>query len=147
VIVIGVGNRLRRDDGAGPAVIGELENRSLKEVTLAVSDGEPTRLIELWTGADLAIVVDGVLTPSGEPGRIHESDSVTAGGSGTSSHALGPEVAVRLGEVIGRMPARLRIYAIEGADFGFGLGLCPAVAQAVVQVADRITALAEATTR
>jgi hydrogenase maturation protease len=141
VIVIGVGNELRRDDGAGPAVIAELRRRSLKDVCLVVSDGEPSRLIDLWSGVDLAIVVDAVLAAAEEPGRVRELDSVREALPGASSHALGLGVAARLGEALGRMPARLRIYVIEGADFGYGSGLCPPVARAVTEVADRIAAL------
>ncbi|MEV0403134.1 hydrogenase maturation protease [Actinoallomurus sp. NPDC050550] len=143
MIVIGVGNELRHDDGAGPAVIGELRDRRLKGVTLAVSDGEPARLIDLWAEADLAVVVDAVQTTSGEPGRVRELDSINGVHPGTSSsHALGLGAAMRLAEALDRMPGRLRIYSIEGADFGLGPGLSAPVAQAVTEVAQRITTLA-----
>jgi hydrogenase maturation protease len=141
MIVIGVGNELRRDDGAGPAVIEELRGRSLEGVTLAVSDGEPSRLIDLWAGADQAVVIDAAPTSSGEPGHVRELDSVDGVPSSTSSHALGLGVASRLGRTLDRMPATMRIFIIEGADFGFGAGLCPPVARAVTDVADRIARL------
>jgi hydrogenase maturation protease len=140
VIVIGVGNELRRDDGAGPAVVDELRNRPLEGTTLAISDGEPSRLLDLWAGADLAIVVDAIPSTD-QPGRVRELDTVGGVEPGTSSHALGLGVATRLGEALGRMPAAMRIYLIEGADFGFGPGLSPLVVRAVTDVADRITAL------
>ncbi|MFB9836909.1 hydrogenase maturation protease [Actinoallomurus acaciae] len=140
MIVIGVGNELRRDDGAGPAVVGELRGRSLEGTTLAVSDGEPSRLLDLWAGADLAIVVDA-MPSADEPGRVRELHVVGDAGSGTSSHALGLGTAARLGEALGRMPAAMRVYVIEGADFGFGPGLSPPVVRAVTDVADRITTL------
>lgn len=142
MIVIGVGNEFRRDDGAGPAVIDELRGRRLDRLTLAVCDGEPARLIDLWAGTDLAIVVDTVVAADGEPGRIREVDVLDGAAPGTSSHALGLGHAARLGEVLDRMPRRLRIYAIEGADFGFGPGLCRPVRRAVAEVADRIATLA-----
>ena len=56
-VVIGIGNEFRRDDGAGSAVIGQLRGR-VPCVRLVVTDGEPTRLIDAWTGAALAVVVD-----------------------------------------------------------------------------------------
>jgi hydrogenase maturation protease len=59
-VVIGVGNEFRRDDGAGPAVIARLRGLVPPGVDLVVTDGEPTRLIEAWTGAALAVVVDAV---------------------------------------------------------------------------------------
>ena len=140
MIVIGVGNEFRRDDGAGPAVVEELRGRSLRGVALTVSDGEPSRLIDLWAGADQAVVVDAAPS-SGEPGHVQELGRPYDGPSGTSSHALGLGLASRLGRALGRMPAALRIYTIEGADFGFGVGLCPPVARAVTDVADRIARL------
>ncbi|HZE32689.1 MAG TPA: hydrogenase maturation protease [Actinoallomurus sp.] len=141
MIVIGVGNELRCDDGAGLAVIDELRSRSLEGVILAVSDGEPSRLLDLWAGADLAVVVDALPSSASEPGSVRELDTLGGVEPGTSSHDLGLGVAARLGEALGRMPAALRIYLIEGSDFGFGTGLSPLVVRAVAEVADRITAL------
>ncbi|MGH3405779.1 MAG: hypothetical protein ACRDRJ_25285, partial [Streptosporangiaceae bacterium] len=37
-------------------------------VELVVTDGEPTRLIEAWTGAALAVVVDAVRVQPPRPG-------------------------------------------------------------------------------
>jgi hypothetical protein len=48
VVVIGVGNPYRRDDGVGPAVIERLRRQGLDGVTLAESDGEAAALIMLW---------------------------------------------------------------------------------------------------
>lgn len=45
-MVIGVGNEFRRDDGAGPAVVGQLRDRVPPGVELVITDGEPARLIE-----------------------------------------------------------------------------------------------------
>jgi hydrogenase maturation protease len=60
VVVIGVGNEFRRDDGVGPAVVASLRDRVPPGVDLVLTDGEPTRLIEAWTGAVLAVVIDAV---------------------------------------------------------------------------------------
>ena len=40
-------------------------------VDLVITDGEPTRLIEAWTGAALAVVVDAVRAQPPHPGRVH----------------------------------------------------------------------------
>ena len=69
VVVIGVGNDFRRDDGAGPAVVASLRGRVPPGVELVLTDGEPTRLIEAWAGAALAIVVDAVRAHPPRPGR------------------------------------------------------------------------------
>ncbi|GAA4507590.1 hypothetical protein GCM10023191_066200 [Actinoallomurus oryzae] len=113
---------------------------SLEGATLAVSVGEPSRLLDLWDGADLAVVVDAVPSTD-EPGHVHKPDAVGMVEPGTSSHDLGLGIATRLGETLGRMPVVMRIYLIGGVDFGFGTGLSPPVVRAVTDVADRITTL------
>lgn len=142
-IVIGIGNELRRDDGAGPAVVAALRGRAAAlPATLAVTDGEPARLIELWAGADLAIVVDAVRAEPPSPGRIHDlgADTAALAARPVSGHALGLGEAVALGLAVDRMPERLRVLAIEGLDFGFGPGLTPQVSAAVGLVTGRLAA-------
>ena len=91
VVVIGVGNEFRRDDGAGPAVVGRLRDLVPPGVELVITDGEPTRLVEAWTGAALAVVVDAVRAQPPQPGRVHRF-VVDRPGGGTaraaSSHGL-----------------------------------------------------------
>jgi hydrogenase maturation protease len=70
-VVIGVGNEFRRDDGAGPAVVARLRDLAPPGVELVTMDGEPTRLIEAWTGAALAVVVDAVRAEPPQPGTVH----------------------------------------------------------------------------
>jgi hydrogenase maturation protease len=142
VIVIGIGNEVRRDDGAGPTMIRELRDRCPLDVLLVACDGEPARLIDLWTGADLAVVVDAV-PPSYGPGHVHEATDLPADAHAhTSCHGLGLVEAAELGRVLDRMPRKLRCYTIEGADFGLGSGLSPSVQRAVTEVAGRIAVLA-----
>ena len=138
VVGIGVGNEFRRDDGAGPAVVASLRGRVPPGVELLLADGEPTRLIEAWTGAALAVVVDAVLANPPRPGRVHRFvlDRPLAGTTRTaSSHGFGLDDAVRLGLALDRMPGRLVVHAIEADDLSQGQGLTPLVAAAVGDVA------------
>ena len=120
-VVIGVGNPYRRDDGVGPAVIDRLRDRAPAAVRLDESDGEPSQLLELWSGADLAIVVDAVRTADGRPGRVHQR--CRPGGAGGIPGQL-PRVdlgdAVALALAVDRMPATLVLYGIEVADIRSG---------------------------
>lgn len=140
-MVIGVGNEFRRDDGAGPAVVGQLRDRVPPGVELVITDGEPARLIEAWTGAALAVVVDAVRAQPPQPGTVHRF-VVDRPGTGTertaSSHGLGLDDAISLAIALDRMPGRLIVHAIEAADLGQGTGLTPAVAAAVGTVASAI---------
>ena len=140
-MVIGVGNEFRRDDGAGPAVVGRLRDLAPPGVDLVVTDGEPTRLMEAWTGAALAIVVDAVRAEPAQPGRVHRFVVDRPGGASVrtaSSHGLGLDDAISLSVALDRMPGRLIVHAIEASDLAQGPGLTPAVAAAVDPVARAI---------
>jgi hydrogenase maturation protease len=141
VVVIGVGNEYRRDDGAGPAVLARLRDRVPPGVELVLTDGEPTRLIDAWTSASLAVVVDAVCADPPRPGRVHrfELDRPLAGATRTaSSHGFGLDDAIQLALVLDRMPSRLIVYAIEAADLTQGTGLTPLVAAVVDEAASAI---------
>ena len=54
VLVIGIGNDFRRDDGVGLAVAAELAKRRLPGVRVMTAIGEPASILEAWTGVLLA---------------------------------------------------------------------------------------------
>jgi len=149
-VVVGVGNEFRRDDGAGPEVIARLRalqpgDASLSGVTLALSDGEPGRMIDLWEGARLAVVVDAVRDSSMPPGHLYQVavDALTGvvdgvADSAASSHSIGLGDTVELARALGRLPARLTVLAVVGRDFGFGTSLTPEVAIAVGELVEQV---------
>ena len=149
-VVIGVGNSFRRDDGAAEAVTARvsaaLPERLRDTVRVVSVNGESSALVELWDGVDLAVVVDAVHGASA-PGVVHHvelspvTDSEALGvlrAPRLSSHGAGVAEAVALGAELGRVPQRLVVYGIEGADFGEGPGLSAAVEAAVDAVAKRV---------
>lgn len=146
-VIIGVGNPTRRDDGAGNAVIRDLQVRleGSTDVRLMESSGDPAELLAAWTGVPVVIVVDASRSGA-PPGTVTELDAAK-GSSGhglrRSTHAMGVMEAVQLGKALGRMPSQLRILAIEGADFGYGEGLSRSVEVAVAVLADRLFAEVE----
>ncbi|GHH59636.1 peptidase M52 [Kitasatospora indigofera] len=148
VIVIGVGNEYRRDDGVGWAVVTRLAERARKRplpgrTSLVLCDGDPARLISHWDGADLAIVVDAAHTHPGQPGRVHrlvmDDGRIAAADRATSSHGLGLGDAVELARELDRLPRRLVVYAVEGADCSPGTGLSAPVELAASRLAAQIT--------
>jgi hydrogenase maturation protease len=153
VVVIGVGNPWRGDDGVGVAVAREVADR-LRRLTatgpgaepravveVAEVDGEPARLLELWAGRDLAVVVDAVVSGAA-PGTLHVGGPDLGPAPGRArvggSHAVGIADAVALGRALGRLPTRLVTVGVEGAGFDHGgdLDLDPRVAAAVPEAAD-----------
>lgn len=149
--VIGIGNEFRRDDGVGLAAVALLRTRAAQrgwpsDTVLVDCDGDPGRLITLWENAGLALVVDACFPSSAQPGRIHRwcwrpgLDLRAAHAGRHSTHGLGLAEALRLGDSLGRVPGRLVVYAVEGADRSLGIGLTPAVANAVERLTRRIEA-------
>lgn len=141
-VVIGVGNPFRGDDGVGPAVLDRL-GALAGTAELVPSDGEPASLVEAWEGAELAIVVDAVRTGTWSAGTVHRLEVLPRGRLLTparpaSTHALGVADAIALGTALGRLPARLTVFAVEGATFALGAPMSPPVAAAVDRVADAV---------
>jgi hydrogenase maturation protease len=144
-IVIGVGTELRGDDGFGAAVIEALRAYSgvVGRVRLAVCDGEPARMIDLWEGYRSALVIDAVRGGSERYGFLYRREVVAGGPDlgdepGGNTHGAGLGAAVRLGRVMDRLPGRLILYAVHGRDFRLGAPLSAPVAKAVPELAARI---------
>ena len=140
VVLIGVGNPSRRDDGIGPALITALEPQVQAYVTLVTATRDPTLLLEAWAGADLAVVVDAAVRKPSSPGRIHRypSGSPTDAPVAGNSHGLGVSDAIRLATVLNRAPRRLVLFAVEAADTSVGHGLSTAVEAAIPMVTKSI---------
>jgi hydrogenase maturation protease len=141
--VIGVGNPYRRDDGIGPALATAVEALDLPGVTVLTSDGEPSRLLDAWTGAGLAVVVDATRRDGAMPGPIHRfaEDCVISGGFGSAStHGLGIAGAIKLGRVLDRLPMRLVIFAVDVEDVGYGDRLSQPVATAIPELTNLVLA-------
>ncbi len=138
-VVIGIGNSFRRDDGVGLVVAEEIARLGIPQVRVVIAAGEPTAILDAWTEARLAVVIDAATGEGLSPGTIQrwtpgESTAVNV----VSSHAIGlPEVHA-LGEALGRLPASLVVLAVNVADVSHGTGLTPAVAAAVPAVVEAV---------
>ncbi len=141
ILIIGIGNPLRRDDGAGPAVAHELAPRLAGTATVMEHDGEGASLMESWEGAERVILIDAVQSGAA-PGSVHRlaahESPLPTGFFRYSSHLFGVAEAVEMARALGRLPRELVVYGIEGAQFEYGEGLSPAVANAVKQVTREI---------
>ncbi len=134
-VVVGVGNEFRRDDGIGPVVAREVARHGVRA---EITDGDPVRLMEAWAGADLVVVVDAIRSVPPVPGRLHRVSFDAAVEPATSSHGFGVPEAVELADALGRLPARLVVFAVEVSEVGFGTGLTAPVAAVVPEVVDTV---------
>ena len=70
ILVIGIGNTFRRDDGAGVEVIRRLEQCDTPGVQINEQSGEGAALMSAWEDFSSVILVDAVSSGS-PPGTIH----------------------------------------------------------------------------
>lgn len=141
-LVIGVGNWYRGDDGAGIAVARKLKRLGLGDVVALEASGEGFSLIEAWKGAGDVVIVDAVASGS-TAGTIHRFDAcdecVPTDFFQYSTHAFGVAEAIEVARTLNMLPQHLEVIGIEGGEFTTGVGLSPAVEQAVDAVIARIT--------
>ena len=140
IVVAGLGNEYRRDDGAGPVTAARIVAQLPAEDIGPIVD--PLDLLGRWDNAELAIVIDAVRSGS-TPGsvRVVELPSGDGGHGKTSTHGISLGGVWRLAQAVGRAPARVIVVGIEGVDFGNGPGLSAAVDAAIPVAVQRAVAL------
>lgn len=142
VVVIALGSRFRGDDGLAPAAADRLSGLAGR---CCIVEGcmDPMAIINAWEGAALAVIVDAAASGA-SPGTIRrfEGDArlLPKDIGRCSSHGLGLIEAWELGCVLGRLPGRLVVYAVEAGTFEPGNVLSANVAAAVDSVVEKITA-------
>jgi hydrogenase maturation protease len=140
MMIVGVGNRFRGDDAAGLSAAARLRER-FPALRVVECDGDVARLLEAWAGEEAVVVIDA--TASGAaPGTIRRFEAhrepLPAAFARGSTHAFGVAQSVELGRALGRLPARVVVYGIEGARFEPGLELSTEVAAAVESVVEAV---------
>lgn len=156
VVVIGIGNPFRGDDGAGIEVARRLRALMPPGVEVLEQDGESTALIDAWQDGRVAYVIDAVRAdgPAGEIHRIdlhRDGDGDDDGGgipstpSRDSSHALGLGDAVELARVLDRLPSRLVLIGIAGTRFDAGDTITEPVLAAIDVVVEQLAEEVRAT--
>jgi hydrogenase maturation protease len=137
-LVIGYGNDLRRDDGAGRRVARLVEALRWPNVrALSVHQLTP-ELAEPLAGADLALFVDAVRTDSQPSAR----PIVAAFGAAALGHASDPARVLALTQALfGRQP-RAWLITVPTADMGYGKGLSPLAKRGVRQALEEVRHLA-----
>ena len=141
VVVIGIGNPWRGDDGVGHAVARELRGRLPKEVTVLEREGEASALIDAWRGAPAAILIDAE-AGNDVVGTLRRRDlrhtACPPPARDPSGHAFGVAYAVALAGAIGALPRCLILYTVAGGSYGVGRPLSAAVEAAIPSVVDAI---------
>src|ERR1700739_2163071 len=92
ILVVGLGNPDRGDDGVGAMVVRDLVGRLPPGVTILARSADMLSLVSYWAGYDALFCVDAAM-PMTAPGRIHRIDlwleELRPGISTASTHSLG----------------------------------------------------------
>jgi hydrogenase maturation protease len=142
VVIVGLGNSYRKDDGVGVVAATAVNDLALPGVRVATGIVEPMSLLEAWSDARLAVVIDAAIVTPSVPGRVRRCNlgDVVAATEGLSSHGVDIGRAYELGQLLGRVPDALVVFTIEVADTTQGIGLTPQVAAAVPEAVDMAVA-------
>ena len=142
VVVAGLGNEYRRDDGVGPMVAAQVASRAAVRDIGPIVD--PLDLLGRWDGADVVLVVDAVdsSSPAGTVQVVELPARIARQGS-ASTHGISLAGVLALARTIGRAPRRVVVVGIEGADFGRGTGLTAEVSAAVPVAVGKIVEMVE----
>jgi len=135
-LIVGIGNPLREDDGAGFAVASRLGPPALAVVQLTPELAEPIGR------ASRVVFVDAHRgTP---PGEVHwEPIGPAAPGVLAFSHRVTPADLLAAATLLGGRTPAAWLVAIGGARFGWGEALSPAVEAAVAGLVERLRAPGE----
>ncbi len=124
ILVAGIGNDLRSDDGVGLYVARQIDKEGIANVAVIAGVSDGTSLLDAWENKRHAFVIDAVQSAS-TPGHLHRFD-----GLGEeipedcfvvySTHSFSIVDAVKLGLEVEKCPQKLTVIGIEGKDFSPG---------------------------
>jgi hydrogenase maturation protease len=132
-LVVGMGNPLRGDDGAGREVARRLREKDLLNVRVVETEGEATALLSLMEGSHVLYLIDACVSGARKESyhRIDLAKQDLPPAFNLSSHGFGLAEAVALARTLGRLPDHCVVYAIEGERFDIGATLSEAVSRAI----------------
>lgn len=141
VVVIGLGNPDRGDDGVGGETVRRLAPRLPPDVEARAAPGDAVGLLDLWDGAERAYLLDAMRSGAA-PGTVlrweGRGGTTLPASATTSTHGLSLAEAVGLGEALGRRPRTWIVFGIEAGSLALGRGLSEPVARAADDVAERV---------
>ena len=130
ILVIGIGNEFRSDDGVGLLVARAIKEKKFPHVAVIEQSGEGAALMDAWNSAQNVYVVDAV-SSSAPGGTVFRIDAKTEPLQNDlrlfSSHAFGVVDAVELGRQMNMLPTRLIIFGIGAKNFESGKHLSSGV--------------------
>lgn len=135
-LILGLGNTILSDDGAGcrvaVALRERLKNRQVDVIEAGIAGLD---FLDLLTNYDRAIIIDVIQTEEGVPGQIYrlEPDALAGTRHSGAPHDVNLVTALELGRKLNLpLPEQIILFAIEAEDVtSFGEICTPAVTKAI----------------
>jgi hydrogenase maturation protease len=148
ILVLGIGNLVMGDDGAGVRVVQELQKRYSFPPHVEIMDGGTLGLdlLPKLEGIGRLLVVDAVET-GGEAGtvvRLLGEELPIALQTKVSPHQMGLKDLLAVAELMGHSPREMVLVGIQPASIGMDAELSPLVAAKLEEmIANVVTKLGE----
>lgn len=130
LLILGVGNALRSDDGVGPFVAARLAAAGLPA---RAHEGDGTGIIDAMGGVTVLVLVDATRTGAAPGTRVTldaRAAALPADFFHYSTHRFGLAEAVETARALDLLPPQVIVHGIEGAAFGPGETLSAPAAKA-----------------
>jgi hydrogenase maturation protease len=140
--IVGIGNALRGDDGAGPAVVARLEHGDVPTGTSCLATHQLTpELAERLTGVSVAVFVDAAVDVA--PGEVKTTRLDTAGGrlAVPAGHFVDPQGLLAIAKTVYGAEPEAWIVAIGGESFGYEERLSDAAVRGIDLAVKEVTRL------
>jgi len=143
VLVLGVGNLLLGDEGAGCRVVEELHRHYMIPEGLEVIDGGTMGmdLLSYLEGRSHLIVIDAVNTGTGKPGhtvRLELEDPPSFFRTMVSPHQLGLSEVLGVAAMTDSMPPSIIVIGIEPASLETSIDLSPEVEARIPEMLEMV---------
>ncbi len=139
-LVIGYGNTLRSDDGAGPFVARALEGRVPAGTRVLDAHQLTPEMAIAISAAKRVVFVDAVEAPLESAPRVSRLEP-EPGADPLNPHASDPGSLLWLAKTLFGGAPEAWLVAIPGAEFGFGETLSPGAARASAEAIVQVEAL------
>ena len=154
VLILGLGNPLRRDDGVGPRVIKELQRQGLPdEITVLDGGTGGLDILRVMEGWDNVIIVDAADVDAGRgdvgpgefvrftPGQVRLAQS----DDNLSFHHAGLAEVLGLARALDHALPSIVIFGVQPGDVGWGEGLSSGVEAGIPTLVEAVREAAEKT--
>ena len=142
ILVLGIGNLLLQDEGAGVRGVEEFGRRYLTPSEVELLDGGTSgvELLHYIQGRDVLIILDVVKSgnPPGTIIRLEGEDVPALFQKKISPHQLGLSDLLAVARLADRMPGRVVLFGIEPKSVETGLEMSEEVGHNIGGLADRV---------